>query len=232
MKKEVGVQVCEVGGKEPSPTITLLDTDAEMQSTPLNKQGFHSRFIQDTAERIALRNHLETVICQAVTALDHSCGVASLLVHLHGESDSNFHSIPVSQELLSHHVIISISETLQRDTAFPPVMAEIKERVYMRIAPMFLRDWSIRGTASGLIYPAEPEQLEPVRGVERLSPHPRSLPQPVLDFLAQLGCSVDVLELIRDIIDDVGLSKYENSLMDIGFEQPIAHTLSRLMASR
>ncbi|KAI0055732.1 hypothetical protein BV25DRAFT_1842776 [Artomyces pyxidatus] len=166
--------------------------------TPLNSAGFHSSFISDADKRTAARIALETVIAEAVTALDHFCGVGSYVV-----------LIRAGVEHPTTNLAIHVSENLQRDSAFPPILAEMEERVSLRLAPLFLRDWCIRAAASGHVVPSQ-TVVKSVRGGERLSSRsPSILPERVLDHLSREGCPLEMLDLVRDVIDDVGVSNYE-----------------------
>ncbi|TFY77886.1 hypothetical protein EWM64_g6126 [Hericium alpestre] len=109
--------------------------------TPANTMGFHSVFFWHIQERHAVKNHLEQMIHNAATALDRTCGVSTIIIHLHGECHPKTGLLPITPELAPHNAIIRATDIIFCNTTFEPVMAELKHFILAFILTLFLRDW-------------------------------------------------------------------------------------------
>ncbi|TFY78142.1 hypothetical protein EWM64_g5871 [Hericium alpestre] len=78
------------------------------------------------------------------TALDRTCGVGSIVVHMHGECRPDTGLNPVTPDLISNNLVVRASDTLSQNSAFAPALAELSRFISLFIGILFIRDWRER----------------------------------------------------------------------------------------
>ncbi|KAI0055190.1 hypothetical protein BV25DRAFT_1922017 [Artomyces pyxidatus] len=133
--------------------------------TPTSTEGFHEGFIRNKDDRRETHQRIASLIRDLVAALDRTCGVGSVVVHMQGETSPQYATqhaeAAVNSNSIIRNVSILASDTISRNPALAAYVPQLEDAVRRELGVMFVRDWRGRAVASGYISP-NATLLEPV----------------------------------------------------------------------